>query len=98
MSANERAPPSSHQTKGKKRKIFKNFCESTSLHGYSYLYIVDSLISKLLWMFAILFANFMGIFLFVRNTSEYIKSGIVTNIDTSSANLSVRESIFRFDT
>ena len=75
--------------KGMMQKIAKDFCESTSLHGYSYLYIVDSFLSKLLWMFAILFTTAIGIFLFVRNTSEYIKSGIVTNIDTSSANLSV---------
>ena len=30
-------------------KVMKDFCESTSLHGYSHLYVADSIVSKIVW-------------------------------------------------
>ena len=70
-------------------KVVKDFCESTSLHGYSHLYIADSIVSKIVWFLVILFTTSLGLFLFVKNTNDYFTARIVTNIETSSANLSV---------
>ena len=70
-------------------KVMKEFCESTSLHGYSHLYIADNIISKIVWFLVILFTTSLGLFLFVKNTNDYFTARIVTNIETSSANLSV---------
>ena len=81
-------------SKSRTRKAVKDFCESTSLHGYSYLYIADSIISKLIWLIVILAMTALGIYLFVMNTDAYIKARLVTNIETSSANLSVGILIF----
>ena len=67
----------------------KDFCESTSLHGYSHLYVADSIVSKIVWFLVILFTTSLGLFLFVKNTNDYFTARIVTNIETSSANLSV---------
>ena len=77
-------------SKGRAHKVIKDFCESTSLHGYSYLYIADSIISKLVWTLVILFMSGLGMFLFVKNTNDYIKARLVTNVESSYANLSVR--------
>ena len=70
-------------------KVMKDFCESTSLHGYSHLYLTDSIVSKIVWFLVILFTTSLGLFLFVKNTNDYFTARIVTNIETSSANLSV---------
>ena len=76
-------------SKGRAHKVIKDFCESTSLHGYSYLYIADSIISKLVWTLVILFMSGLGMFLFVKNTNDYIKARLVTTVESSYANLSV---------
>jgi hypothetical protein len=89
MSANEIAPSSSPQTKGKKRKIFKKFCESTSLHGYSYLYIANSTVMKSIWTLAIIGMSGVGIAFLVINTDAFVRSRLVTNIESSTADLSV---------
>ena len=75
--------------KAQTKKVVKDFCESTSLHGYSYLYIVDSLGLKLVWILVILCTTGLGIYFFVKNTEDYIKARIVTNIESSSADLNV---------
>ena len=71
------------------QKLVKDFCESTSLHGYSYLYIVDTLALKLVWILVILSTTGLGIYFFVKNTDDFIKARIVTNIESSSADLNV---------
>ena len=75
--------------KAQTKKLVKDFCESTSLHGYSYLYIVDTLALKLVWILVILCTTGLGIYFFVKNTEDYIKARIVTNIESSSADLNV---------
>ena len=80
------------KSKGNTRKAIKDFCESTSLHGYSYLYTSDSPILKIFWFIIIMAMTGLGIFFLVENTDAYIKARIVTNIETSSANLSVSSS------
>ena len=77
------------KSKGETRKVIKDFCESTSLHGYSYLYNTDSIVLKFVWFIIIMGMTGLGIFFFVENTDAYIKARIVTNIETSSADLSV---------
>ena len=94
MSANERAPVSIPQTKSKKRKIFKKFCESTSLHGYSYLYIANSTVMKSIWTLVIIGMSGVGISFLVINTNAFVRSRLVTNIESSTADLSV--SIFKW--
>ena len=69
--------------------IWKNFCESTSLHGYSNLYNASSIVLKLFWLFVILTMTAFGIILLVHNTEDYSKATIVTTIESSSAPLHV---------
>ena len=71
------------------QKIFKDFCQSTSLHGYSYLYNTNSVALRIAWVFVILIMTYLGITFVVNNTNAYFKSSIVTSIETSSASLSV---------
>ena len=71
-------------------QIFKEFCESTSLHGYSYLYNANSITLKCIWSIVILFMTGIGIYLSFKNTIEYLNAGIVTNIESSTAPLDVR--------
>ena len=70
-------------------KVLKDFCDSTSLHGYGYLYNVDSILMKLVWGFVILTMAGLGLFFFVKHTKEYHDSTIITTIETSSASLDV---------
>lgn len=76
-------------------RIFSEFCQSTSLHGYSYLNNFSSLWLKLLWIFVILVMTGLSIAFLVSNTNEYFEARLVTNIESSSADLSV--SIFITD-
>ena len=76
-------------SKSQAAKVFKDFCESTSLHGYNYLYIANSVILKILWIIVIVAATFLGIVFLVSNTNDYLEARIVTTIESSSASLSV---------
>ena len=70
-------------------RIFYEFCQSTSLHGYSYLNNFSSLWLKLFWIFVILSMTGLGIAFLVSNTNQYFEARLVTNIESSSADLSV---------
>ena len=69
--------------------ILKDFCESTSLHGYSYLYIVTSIFMKVLWVFVIVAMTALGIVFVVINTNDYLEANIVTTIESSTNPLEV---------
>ena len=69
--------------------IFKEFCNSTSLHGYSYLNNFENIIIKVLWAFVILTMTGLGCFFVATNTSDYIQTRLVTNIESATADLSV---------
>ena len=71
------------------RRVFQEFCESISLHGYSYLSNANSILSKFFWFLVILVMTSLGIFLLVKNTTEYLNAGIVTTIQSSSSDLKV---------
>ena len=76
-------------SKSKTRKVFKDFCESTSLHGYGYIYNNDSIVLKSFWLFVIFSMTGLGIFLLVQNTVEFLQHEIYTTTETSSAPISV---------
>ena len=75
--------------KSKARKVLNDFCESTSLHGYSYWYSADSLILKVAWTFVIIAATCLGVAFLANQTKEYLDGTILTTIETSSAPLDV---------
>jgi hypothetical protein len=66
------------------KSTFQDFSQSTSLHGFSYLYISNSNISKIVWGIVILTFSGLGIGLLVTNTEDYLSSRIVTNIESST--------------
>ena len=79
-------------TESMKLHIFrelKDFCESTSLHGYNHLFSTDSKIAKIIWVIIILVATVCGIICIVGNTKSYMNATIVTNIDSSTVPLDV---------
>ena len=67
----------------------RNFCESTSLHGFSFLYHSKSVAIRLVWIFAIVAMMGVGTFFLVDNTDTYLKSRLVTNIESSTDDLDV---------
>ena len=76
-------------SKSNTRKVLKDFCESTSLHGYGYIYNNDSIVLKLFWLFVIFSMTGLGILLLVQNTIEFLEHEIYTTTETSSAPISV---------
>ena len=71
--------------------VIKDFCKSTSLHGYSYLYIADTFFMKMVWIFVIIVMTGLGVVFLTINTDAYIKARLVTNIESSTAGLHVRK-------
>ena len=80
---------STNLTKSHISRALKDFCESTSLHGYNYLYSTDSITLKTLWIIIILIATGTGITFLVSNTNSYMNSKIVTNIESATVSLDV---------
>ena len=52
-------------------EVLKDFCESTTLHGYNYFFIADSILSKMVWAIIILVTTGIGIKFLVINTKAY---------------------------
>ena len=73
-------------------KVLKDFCESTSLHGYNHFHIADSVLAKIIWGVIIIIATGTGLNFLVTNTKTYMQATIVTNIESSSDNLHVSNS------
>ena len=71
-------------------QISRKFCESTSLHGYSYIANTNLIIMKIMWSVLILCLSAIGVKFLVVNTHEYMESRLVTSIESSSASLKVR--------
>ena len=86
MKSNQETKP---RSKSNTRKVLKDFCESTSLHGYGYIYNNDSIVLKLFWLFVIFSMTGLGILLLVQNTIEFLEHEIYTTTETSSAPISV---------
>ena len=69
---------------------FNDFSVATSLHGYGYLQSVNSMILKVIWIFVIIIMTVLGVTFVAINTDEYFKARITTTIESSTADLSVR--------
>ena len=70
-------------------KLMNDFCQSTSLHGYSYLCDADSIFAKILWGVVIVVATGLGIAFLVSNTNAYMNATIVTSIESETFPLDV---------
>ena len=77
-------------------KIFNDFSVATSLHGYGYLQSVNSMILKVIWIFVIIIMTVLGVAFVAINTNEYFKARITTTIESSTADLSVRDFFILF--
>ena len=78
-------------TKRTLKDLLHKFSQSTTLHGYNYFTnnVVNSKILKWTWV-AVLFAiSVLGIGLFVKNTDEFLRSRLQTNIESSTEPLDV---------
>ena len=75
--------------KAETKNVFKDFCESTSLHGYSYLFIGNSIFLKIIWTIVILLMTCVGAMFLMNNTVDYLNARLVTTIESSSAPLKV---------
>ena len=76
-------------SKSKTGRNLKEFCESTSLHGYGYIYNNESIALKLFRLFIILNMTGLGILFLVTNTMEFLEHKVYTTTETSSAPISV---------
>ena len=74
--------------------ILNDFLVATSLHGYGYLHSVNSMALKVIWILVIVMMTGLGVMFVAINTEKYFKARIITNIESSTANLSVSE--FKF--
>ena len=74
------------------KKVFQDYCESTSLHGYSYLFISSSLIGKIFFALIIIIFTSVGMFFLGLNFDQYKKSTTNIKIETTTAPLS--EAVF----
>ena len=70
-------------------RMIEEFCELTSLHGFSFLYKANTIAVKMIWILAIFSVTAVGIFFLIGNTEAYMHSRLATNIESSTANLSV---------
>ena len=86
---NERSKSKGLEAKDAAQKLLMEFCESTSLHGYSYLYNANSMCLRVMWIFVILLMTYLGISFVLKNTNDYMNSRILTSIETSSGSLNV---------
>ena len=75
------------------RVKIKEFCESTSLHGFSFLYNAKSIGVRLVWIFAIVAMMGVGTYFLVDNTNAYLKSKLMTSTESSSSYLDVSISL-----
>ena len=80
-----------NESKRQMAKIFNDFLVATSLHGYGYLHSVNSMILKVVWILVIITMTGLGITFVAINTDEYFKARITTTIESSTADLSVRD-------
>ena len=71
--------------------ILNDFFVATSLHGYGYLHSVNSMALKVIWILVIVMMTGLGVMFVAINTEKYFKARIITNIESSTANLSVSE-------
>ena len=69
--------------------LMKDFCQSTSLHGYSYLSNVESITLRFIWGIVIVAATGLGIVFLVNNTKAFMEATIFTYIESETSSLDV---------
>ena len=69
--------------------LMKDFCQSTSLHGYNNLNNTDSIVAKVLWGILIFAATGLGIAFLVSNTKAFMRATVVTYIESETFPLDV---------
>ena len=69
--------------------LMKDFCQSTSLHGYSYLSNGESIGLKIIWGIVIVAATGLGIVFLVNNTKAFMEATIFTYIESETSSLVV---------
>ena len=70
-------------------KVLNDFCESTSLHGWNYLNCTSNMVLKVIWVIGILGMTGLATYLLMKNTDEFLKSDVITTIESSTAPLGV---------
>ena len=74
--------------------VLKRFLEETSLPGWKYLITTDKISLKLVWMITLVFTCLFTTFSMVQYTDQFLKSSIITSIDSTIAPIKVRVSFF----
>ena len=74
---------------GQISQVFCEFCESTSLHGYSYLQMGNSMLLRLFWLGGIFSMIGLGGKFLYENTNDYLSSTLVTLIESSTTPVEV---------
>jgi hypothetical protein len=74
-------------TNSSEMKNFENFCEETSLHGWSYLNNKMNKFWKMIWMLFIFLIIGTSIYVIEMNIKSYLQATTVTTIDSTIASL-----------
>ena len=75
-------------------KVFRDFCQSTTLHGYHYLYDNEShILMKIIWFFVIMAMTGLGILFLAVNTKQFLDQKILSTVESFSAPLTVSDDI-----
>ena len=67
---------------------FRKYCESTSLHGWQYIYYSSQKGWRLMWIGMTLSSVIIAFCFVFKQTSEFTKATVVTTVDTTTAPLS----------
>ena len=73
-----------------KMRRFEQFCQLTTLHGYSYLQSENNSIAlKIFWLVIIMIMTCSVLMLLVWNTNKFLEFKTIATIETLSAPLNV---------
>ena len=73
-----------------KMRRFEQFCQLTTLHGYSYLQSENNSIAlKIFWLVIIMIMTCTVLMLLVWNTNKFLEFKTIATIETLSAPLNV---------
>lgn len=76
------------ETKGKSAKVpFLNYCDQTSLHGWTYLSTEVGLFRKGLWASLVCVSVIVSLFYTHANILEFMNATTITSINTTAAPL-----------
>jgi len=79
--ANQQVAQASHPA------AFQTYCESTSLHGWQYLYRALGPKWRLTWAVMVLSSVVVACCFVFKQASEFTKATVVTTVDTTTAPL-----------